>query len=197
MGLRPTTRFTSELTGVPVPNVLTSALNQLDAFPALMWRNGRPVLENGQHEEIAVERKVGTRGFCRLRDSTTTTATLLSLAAVRIFSPPNICQDFDSKGFAYDGGHSSAWGARVALRERISDDLEFTTIYAFSGALVPTNDAGRRAAGGHAHGIAAVPGRQCNCHEFPARAHASMPATSGSTERRYPAWTPTAKACIR
>src|SRR5208282_6310231 len=46
-------------------------------------------------------------------------------------------QDFFSKGFAYDGGSSSSWGARAALREKISDDLEVTTIYTFSGALVP------------------------------------------------------------
>ena len=31
-----------------------------------MWRNGRPVLESGRHEEIAVERKVGARGFVQV-----------------------------------------------------------------------------------------------------------------------------------
>jgi len=47
-------------------------------------------------------------------------------------------QDFYSKGFAYDGGSSVSWGTRAALRERIAEDLELTTIYTFSGALVPT-----------------------------------------------------------
>ena len=46
-------------------------------------------------------------------------------------------QDYYSNAFAYDGGSSVSWGARAALRERISDDLELTAIYAFSGALVP------------------------------------------------------------
>jgi len=41
---------------------LAAALNELDAFPALLWRGGRPVLQNGKHEELAVERKIGTRG---------------------------------------------------------------------------------------------------------------------------------------
>ena len=43
-------------------NTLAAALNELDAFPVLMWRAGRPVLESGFHEEIAAERKLGARG---------------------------------------------------------------------------------------------------------------------------------------
>src|SRR5258708_18354941 len=41
---------------------LAAALNELDAFPALLWRQGRPVLQNGLHEEISGERKISTRG---------------------------------------------------------------------------------------------------------------------------------------
>ena len=41
---------------------LAAALNELDAFPALLWRQGHPVLQNGLHEEVSAERKVGTRG---------------------------------------------------------------------------------------------------------------------------------------
>src|SRR5260370_3870364 len=41
---------------------LGAALNELDAFPALLWRQGRPVLQSGLHEEISAERKTGTRG---------------------------------------------------------------------------------------------------------------------------------------
>jgi hypothetical protein len=46
-------------------------------------------------------------------------------------------QDYYSNAFAYDGGTSVSWGTRAALRERISDELELTTIYAFSGSLAP------------------------------------------------------------
>ena len=130
----------ADLTGAPAPNVLKTALNQLDAFPTLLWRNGRPVLENGQHAEVAAERKIGSRGMLQVagfHDNDRHTA---------IFGHGNdqlssdYFQDFYSKGFAYDGGPSSSWGTRVALRERLSEDLELTTIYAFSGALVPAND---------------------------------------------------------
>jgi hypothetical protein len=130
----------AELTGEPSPNVLKKALDQLDAFPTLLWRNGKPVLENGQHAEIAVERKLGTRGMLQLaafHDDDRHTA-LYGRGDDQLSA--DYFQDFDSRGFAYDGGTSSSWGTRVALRERISDDLELTTVYAFSGALVPAND---------------------------------------------------------
>ena len=119
------------------PTILATALNQLDSFPALLWHDRKPVLENGRHEELAVERKLGGRSLFQIaafHDDNT---------HVALFGKGNdlpggeYFQDFYSKGFAYDGGSSVTWGARAALRERITDDLELTTIYAFSGALVP------------------------------------------------------------
>jgi len=130
----------ADLTGESSPNILKKALDQLDTFPTLLWRNGRPVLENGRHAEIAVERKVGTNGMLQVaafHDDNRHTA-LYGRGNEQL--SPDYFQDFDSKAFAYDGGSSSSWGTRVALRERISEDLELTTIYAFSGALVPAND---------------------------------------------------------
>ena len=41
---------------------LVRALDELDAFPALMWRDGRPVVQGGWHEEVAAERRVGEHG---------------------------------------------------------------------------------------------------------------------------------------
>ncbi len=130
----------ADLTGEPAPNVLKTALDQLDAFPTLLWRNGKPVLENGQHAEIAIEHKVGTRGMLQMaafHDDDRHTA-LYGRGDDQL--SPDYFQGFDSKSFAYDGGTSSSWGTRIALRERISEDLELTTVYAFSGALVPAND---------------------------------------------------------
>jgi hypothetical protein len=121
------------------PNVLQTALNQLDAFPTLLWRNGRPVLENGQHAEVSLERKLGNRSILQLAGFHENDRHIAVYGRGPDQLSSDYFQDFSSKGFAYDGGASSAWGARVALRERISEDLELTTIYAFSGALVPAN----------------------------------------------------------
>ena len=46
-------------------------------------------------------------------------------------------QDYFTNGFAYDGGASGSWGARVALREKLSDSVEISTVYAYGGALSP------------------------------------------------------------
>jgi len=121
-------------------NNLTTALNALDAFPALLWRNGRPVLENGRHEEIAVEHKLGTRGLLQMAAFHDDNSHIGIFGRGNDLPSAEYFQDFYSKGFAYDGGSGSDWGSRVALRERISEDVELTAIYAFSGALVATSD---------------------------------------------------------
>ena len=121
-------------------SVLTRALDQLDDFPAMLWHAGRPVLENGRHEEIAVEHKLGSRSIVQLaafHDDNTHVALFGRGNGLPI---TEYFPDLYSKGFAYDGGSSSDWGGRAALREKIGDDLEFTAIYAFSGALVPTTN---------------------------------------------------------
>jgi hypothetical protein len=42
-----------ETAATPSNAMLTAALNELDAFPALLMRDGRPVLQNGWHEEFS------------------------------------------------------------------------------------------------------------------------------------------------
>ncbi len=121
-------------------SVLAAALAELDAFPALLWRNGRPVLQSGWHEELAAERKMGTRGKLQVaafHDDNRHAAVFgrgSSLPAADFF------QDYFSKGFAYDGGSSSSWGARAALRKKLAGDVEWTLLYSFAGALSPLED---------------------------------------------------------
>ena len=120
---------------------LAAALNELDAFPALLWRQGRPVLQKGLHEEISAERKMSTRGklqFAGFHDDHRHVAVFgrgSDLPAADYF------QDYLSTGFAYDGGSSSSWGTRVAFREKLDDDVELTAVYSFGGALTPSDDA--------------------------------------------------------
>jgi len=119
------------------PSVLADALNQLDTFPALLIRRGHPVLESGRHEEVAAERKMGARGIFQIAAFHDDNSHIALFARGNGLPAEEFFQDFFSKGFAYDGGAASDWGGRVALRQRINEDLEFTAIYAFSGALVP------------------------------------------------------------
>ena len=127
----------ADLTEAAPPTVLATALNQLDSFPALLWRAGRPVLESGRHEELSVERKLGPQSVLQVAAFHDDNSHVALFGKGDDLPASEYFQDFYSKGFAYDGGSSVSWGTRVALRERITDDLELTSIYAFSGSLVP------------------------------------------------------------
>ena len=122
-------------------NPLTAALNELDAFPVLMWRAGRPVLESGFHEELAAERKLGPRGKLQVaafHEDNSHTAVFGRGSNLPI---ADFFQDVYANGFAYDGGSSSTWGTRAAYREKLGNDYEVTAIYAFAGALAPASGA--------------------------------------------------------
>ena len=121
--------------------LLSAALNELDAFPALLMRGGRPVLQNGWHEEIAANRKIGASGvlqFAGFHDDNRHVA-VYGLGGDTL-PAADYLQDYFSKGFAYDGGSSSSWGARVAFRKKLEGDTEFTALYSFASALAPGNE---------------------------------------------------------
>ncbi|MEQ1353338.1 MAG: carboxypeptidase-like regulatory domain-containing protein [Candidatus Acidiferrum sp.] len=121
-------------------DALAAALNELDGFPTLMWRGGKPVLQNGWHEEIAAERKLGTRGKLQVAGFHDDNRHVAVFGRGNNLPAGDYFQDVFSNGFVYDGGSSSSWGTRVALREKLDDDVEVTAVYAFSGALAPGED---------------------------------------------------------
>ena len=116
---------------------LAAALDELDSFPTMLWRGGRPVLEGGWHEEIAAERKLGTHGKLQVAGFHDDNRHVAVFGRGNDLPAPDYFQDYFSNGFAYDGGASGSWGARVALREKLSDGVEVTTVYAYAGALSP------------------------------------------------------------
>jgi hypothetical protein len=129
-----------EANGGDMNSVLSEALGELDAFPALMWRGGRPVLQSGWHEEVSAERKLGEKGKLQVAAFHDDNRHLAVFGQGRSLPVSEYFQDSFSNGFAYDGGSSSSWGARVALREKLTDDLEWTTVYAYGGVLTPSEE---------------------------------------------------------
>jgi len=117
---------------------LAATLNELDAFPALLWRAGRPVLQGGWHEELAADRKIGTRGKLQIAAFHDDNRHIAVFGRGNDLPNADYLQDYLSNGFAYDGGSSSSWGARVALREKIDEDVELTALYSYGGALMPS-----------------------------------------------------------
>ncbi len=172
----PSDTLASDLTGGSAPGNLTNALNQLDTFPALLWRNGRPVLENGQHEEMALEHKMGSRSVFQVAAFHDDNRDIALYGRGVDLPSSDFIQDFYTKGFAYDGGASSDWGARLVLRQKITDDVEFTTVYAFAGALVPAGDA---------DGVLREALRTMPRHSLAAKVSARVPRTGSSLSAGY------------
>jgi hypothetical protein len=117
---------------------LQSALDTLDAFPTMLIRDGRPLMENGLHEELAIDHALGPRAdliAAVFHDLSTHTAVIGR--GGNGLGGPDFLQDYFSEAFAYDGGASSSGGARLVYRERISNNLTTTIVYAYAGALAP------------------------------------------------------------
>jgi len=126
-----------ETNGQDLQSTLASALDELDAFPTLMWRDGRPVIQGGWHEEISVERRVGETGKLQIAGFHEDSHHLAVFGRGSDLPPQQYFEDVFSNAFAYDGGSASSWGGRLAYREKLSDDVEVTALYAMAGALAP------------------------------------------------------------
>ncbi len=121
-----------------VGSELAAALNELDSFPTMLWRGGRPVLEGGWHEEIAAERNLGSSGKLQVAAFHDDNRHVAVFGRGNGLPAADYFQDYFSNGFAYDGGASGNWGMRLAIREKLSDAIELTAVYAYAGALSPS-----------------------------------------------------------
>ena len=118
---------------------LAAALNELDSFPTLLWREGRPVLEGGWHEEIAAERKLGSQGKLQVAAFHDDNRHVAVFGRGNDLPAADYFQEYSSNAFAYDGGSSGNWGLRVAVRQKVLDSTELTAVYAYAGALSPSD----------------------------------------------------------
>ncbi|MGH9815798.1 MAG: carboxypeptidase-like regulatory domain-containing protein [Candidatus Acidiferrales bacterium] len=115
-------------------DALQSTLEEMDAFPTLLVRDGRPVLEGGWHEEIAVERRVGEdiRIVAAIFNERARHTAVMGRGDLQ---GNDVFQDFYSNAFAYDGGASGGTGSRLAYRQRLAEDAEVVLVYAWAPAL--------------------------------------------------------------
>jgi len=119
---------------------LVAALGELDAFPALLWRDGRPVLQSGWHEEVNASRKLGPRGALQVAAFHDDQSHVAVYGRGSDLPAADYLHDFYGNGFAYDGGSSSSWGGRIAWTEKLNDNVQLTAVYAYAGALIPSGD---------------------------------------------------------
>jgi len=140
---QPSTPSPSEMATNDLQSALVSAVSELDSFPALMWRDGRPVLQGGWHEEVSADRRVGERGKLQVAVFHDDAHHVAVFGRGSDLPEQEYFQDVFSNAFAYDGGGSSSWGGRIAYREKLGADTEVTAVYSVGGALAPnvTSDA--------------------------------------------------------
>jgi hypothetical protein len=115
---------------------LQSTVNQLDQFPTLLRRDGHSVLENGVHEEFAIEHDLSKSASLTasvFHDSSTHTAVF----GHGTVSGPDYLSDYFSDVFSYDAGNVSSMGMRLVYQQRLTGNLDMTMIYAYAGALAP------------------------------------------------------------
>lgn len=115
---------------------LRASLDGLDALPAVMLRNGRPLLSTDWHQELALEHALGPKSSLVasvFHDRSANTAVYGRGGT----SSPDFLQDFFSDAFTYDGGSLNSWGSRLAYQQKISDNVSAALVYAWAGALTP------------------------------------------------------------
>ena len=137
LAAQPSSPNAIETNGQDLESALSTALDELDAFPTLMWRDGRPVIQGGWHEEVSVEHRVGENGKLQIAGFHDDSHHVAVFGRGTDLPPQEYFEDVFSNAFAYDGGSSSSWGGRMVYREKLNEDVEVTALYAMAGALAP------------------------------------------------------------
>jgi hypothetical protein len=119
-------------------SLLQAALKELDQFPAMMLREGRPVFQTGLYEEMAFDQRWGSNALFHVAAF----YEQLAHSAVRgrgetglALDAADFLSDLAAGGFAYDGGRMRSSGFRVGYSRRFSDQWEAAFGYGLAGAL--------------------------------------------------------------
>lgn len=118
---------------------LESAIEELDSLPTVLLHGENPVLERNWHEEFSIRRRLTNRSqfeVAAFHDSAQHQAIFGSGPA----ATPDFVQDTFSRQFLYDGGSSNSWGTRVAISQKLSDNMEIAALYDWAGALTPVGE---------------------------------------------------------
>jgi len=115
------------------------AMADLNSFPVLMLRNGRPELEGGWHEEMNLRYKISPQASMEVaafHDQSRDTPVFGSGNS----SNSDYLQDPFSSAFVYDAGSTESSGIRVAYKQKFGENFDLAAVYAFAGALAPGSE---------------------------------------------------------
>ena len=120
---------------------LAAAVSELDSFPTLLWRGGRPVLEGGWHEEISATRKLGPHSDVQVAAFHDDDRDTAIYGRGGDTPSADYLQDYFSNAFAYDGGSMEQLGHARGFARKLTDNIEVTAVYSYAGALSPDEEA--------------------------------------------------------
>jgi len=86
---------------------------------------------------LPAEHKVGTHGELQVAAFHDDNSNVAIYGRGGDLPSSDYLQDYFSNAFAYDGGSLNSWGTRVALREKISDEVEITTVLCLCWRVEP------------------------------------------------------------
>jgi hypothetical protein len=115
------------------------ARTDLNSFPVLMLRNGRPELEGGWHEEASLRYKVSPQASVEVaafHDQSKNTPVF----GIGNAANSDFLQDPFSSAFVYDAGSTESSGIRLAYKQKFGENFDFAAVYAFAGALGPGSE---------------------------------------------------------
>ena len=115
------------------------AMTDLNSFPVLMLRSGRPELEGGWHEEASLRYKVTPQASVEVaafHDQSKDTPVF----GIGNAANSDFLQDPFSSAFVYDAGSTETSGIRLAYKQKFGENFDIAAVYAFAGALAPGSE---------------------------------------------------------
>jgi hypothetical protein len=115
------------------------AMSDLNSFPVLMMRNGRPELEGGWHEEASLRYKISSQASVEVaafHDQSKDTPVF----GIGNAANSDFLQDPFSSAFVYDAGSTETSGIRLAYKQKFGENFDIAAVYAFAGALAPGSE---------------------------------------------------------
>lgn len=136
--VKPADKWTASLLvgSNPHPNKTDSPLNSLDSFPIPVLADGRLTLDRAWHEEIEVDRDLGSDAAlsAAVFHDSESNAAIFGQGPLSDF---NTINDPYSNSFVYNGGGLGSWGARIAYKRKLSTNWRATVLYGSAEALAP------------------------------------------------------------
>lgn len=121
----------------PGSDALGQAASDLAVFPRLSVRNGALAIQRGRHIEASFHRNFGKTTVAQAGVFRDQVSNLALNSSVQGDPLPDFLPDVFSQQHAFNSGDHQTMGVRAAVQHQLSESLQTTLAYTYSGALAP------------------------------------------------------------